>query len=167
MPDIYSPNKTSAKLMVDFARESLSRSDAPDDKSRKLFLMTYDLYIKDRSYALINKTFFVTAVIFGFLVLVWPVIATLSKDYGFARGFLSDAIVQTTITALAALNFAVYSHYKKRQVHLDNLMRYVVYSTEPVETLLEKVVDEMARLDSGFSFSQAVLKKPSKDGSSE
>ena len=40
--------------------------------------MLYDMYIKARSYALINKIAFWLAILAGIMVLVWPSIAIIS-----------------------------------------------------------------------------------------
>ena len=158
--DIFSSNKTSAKLLVDFAKERFLEMDKKDISSNsERFLMIYDLYIKAKSYIIINKISFWFAIAAGIMVLLWPSIAIVSKDFGFDKEFLKSAIVQTTITAIAALTFSVYSHYKKRQLFTENLMRYVVLSEDSLQNLKDKVIQEMERIDMGFSFSQAILKK--------
>ena len=128
----------------------------------KMFLMIYDLYIKARSYAIINKVAFWLAAITGIMVLVWPSLAIITKDFGFEKEFLKSAIVQTTVTGLAALTFAVYSHYKKRQMYVENLMRYVIYSAQPSQNLVDKVVNEIDKIDTGFGFTDAISKQKKK-----
>ena len=157
---IYTPNKTSARLLVDYASENWGlNADDVNPELQKRFLMVYDLYIKARSYALINKIAFWSAIVSGIMVLVWPSLAIVTRDFGFEKDFLTSAIVQTTVTGLAALAFAVYSYYKKRQMHMENLMRHVIYSEERAQSLIERVLKEMERIDSGFSFSEAIVKK--------
>lgn len=160
---IFTPNKTSARLLVDFASQKWGpeANDATRD-SEKRFLIIYDLFIKARSYAIINKIAFWLAFFSGIMVLVWPSLAIITKDFGVEREFLKSAMVQTTITGLAALTFAVYSHYKKRQMYVENLMRHVIYSDESGEDLIEKILKEVERIDAGFSFSEAVMKKTRK-----
>ncbi len=159
---VFSPNKTSAKLLVDYASERWGGGDATPESHRR-YLMIYDLYIKARSYSIINKVTFWFAIGAGIMVLLWPSLAIVTKDFGFEKEFLKSAIVQTTITGLALLTFAVYSHYKKRQMFVENLMRTVVYSDEDVGDLLERVVGEIARIDSGFGFSKAIRKDGDRD----
>lgn len=160
MSALYSANKTSAKLLVDYASEKLASGPGDDNsESEKKFLMIFDLYIKARSYSIINKTAFWLAVIAGIMVLAWPSLSIITSDFGFEKEFLKSAIVQTTVTGLAALTFAVYSHYKKRQMHIENLMRYIIYSGLSDQELLEGVLKEMERIDAGFSFSEAITKK--------
>jgi hypothetical protein len=157
---IYTPNKTSAKLLVDYASENWGlTADGVGTESQKRFLMVYDLYIKARSYALINKIAFWIAIFAGLMVLVWPSLAIVTKEFGFEKDFLTSAIVQTTVTGFAALTFAVYSHYKKRQMYIENLMRHVIYSEDPAQLLIERVLREMEKIDSGFSFSETTIKE--------
>lgn len=162
---IFTANKTSARLLVDYASEKWGpQANDKDPQMEKLFLMIYDLYIKARSYAIINKVAFWLAVVAGIMVLAWPSLAIITKYFGFDKDFLKSAIVQTTVTGLAAFTFAVYSHYKKRQMYVENLMRYVVYSDHQNQALLERVVKEMDRIDTGFSFTDAVAKKDNENG---
>lgn len=153
MNTIFTPNKTSARLLVDFASKHWAHSDI--EALRLRYLMLYDLFIKARSYAILNKVFFWLALVAGISLLIWPAIAFRldSLEVGFS------AIVQTSVTGLAALMFALYGHYKKRQVHAENLMRHVVFSAESQGELFEKILQEMARIDQGFGFSESVSKK--------
>ena len=72
---------------------------------------------------------------------------------GFSTGAraLTSAAVQTSVTALAALGYAVYGHYKKRQQAVENLMRRIL-ATEPGAMDLERVLAELERIDQGFAF---------------
>lgn len=161
---IYTANKTSARLLLDFAAEKWGpQSQNQDPHLEKRFLMIYDLYIKARSYAIINKIAFWLAIMAGLSVLAWPSLAIITKDLGFDKEFLKSAIVQTTITGLAALTFAVYNHYKKRQMYVENLMRRVVYSEQSGQALVEGVMEEMLKIDTGFSFSDAISHKSEHD----
>jgi hypothetical protein len=160
MNPVFSGNKTSAKLLADFASANWGmEKDGASPELQRRFLMVYDLYIKARSYAIINKISFWLSVAAGIMVLAWPSIAVISKDFGVDKEFLKSAIVQTSVTALAVLTFAVYSHYKKRQMVMENLMRHVVFSNDATEALLERVLKEMERIDTGFVFSESILKK--------
>lgn len=157
---IYTANKTSAKLLVDYASKKwISGPDDSNPGSERRFLMVYDLYIKARSYAIINKIAFWLSVMTGIMVLAWPSLSIIVNDFGFEKEFLKSAIVQTTVTGLAALAFAVYSHYKRRQTHVENLMRHIIYSRQSDDSLINNVLKEIERIDAGFSFSQAISKK--------
>jgi hypothetical protein len=163
MNTIFTPNKTSAQLLVEYAAETWG-SAGVSDPMRRRYLIVYDLYIKARSYAILNKMFFWLALLAGFMVLAWPSVAVISKDLGVQKAFLESAVVQTSVTGLAALMFAAYSHYKKRQVHAENLMRHVIFSNEPCEVVIEKILKEMERIDQGFVFSESVAKKVDESG---
>jgi len=153
----FSPNRTSGRLLLDYANNKWADIKSADGELR--LLMIQDLFVKMRSYSIMNKVFFWISLFSGFLVISWPSITIISKDIGFDKEFLKSAIVQTTITGLAALSFAIYNYYKKRQMYMENLMRLVIFSTIPNESLLEKVLREMERIDSGFAFSQSIMKK--------
>lgn len=157
--------KTSAKLLVEFAAESWA--DSPSEELRRRYLMVNDLYIKARSYSILNKIFFWLALTAGVMVLAWPSIAVISKDFGVEKSFLESAVVQTSVTGLAALMFAVYSHYKKRQVHAENLMRHVIFSDDVTAEIIEKILKEMERIDIGFVFSESIARKDKKHDSQD
>ena len=159
--ELEGANRTSARFLRDYAREKFK--NAPADRKEgesKRYAVILDLYIKARGYAILNKTFFWCAILFAIGVLVWPSLAIILKDFGRKFEFLKSAIVQTTVTGLAAIFFAFYSHYKSRQVFTENLMRYTVF-TASVDTdkLIDTVIEEMARIDQGFSFTEHTLKE--------
>ncbi|HER45274.1 MAG TPA: hypothetical protein ENO12_00480, partial [Thermoplasmatales archaeon] len=126
MMSIFTKNKTSARLLFDYAVEKWGpQAPGRDPRTEKLLLLLSDLYIKAGSYAILNKVAFWLAVIAGIMVLAWPLITV---GFEFKEKFPNSAIVQTTVTGLAALIFAVYNHYKKRQMYVENLMRHIIYS---------------------------------------
>jgi len=161
---LYSVNQTSASLLLDFAQKRwIDDNPSVDLVAHQRYLLIHDLYIKARSYILINKIAFLFAIVLGIAVIVWPTIAILFHKQELLSELLKSAIVeaavvQTTITALAGLTFAIYSHYKKRQMLVENLMRKMVYATEWDDTMVELVVQEMERIDSGFGFAQTLNK---------
>jgi hypothetical protein len=164
---IFSPNKTSAKFLIEFAHEKFMSKEDPDTNAIDRFAIMYDLFIKARSWGIINKICFWFAIILGMMVLLWPSIAVISKDFGFDKEFLKSAVIQTTITGLAAIMSAAYSFYKKRQLHIENLMRFVLFGNENIVELRKKVTQELGRIDTGFGgFSRiAIDKNKSKDES--
>lgn len=155
---ILNPTQTSAKLLMDYTKTAVcqSRGDGtakpatPNDE-RKLVLV-YDLYVKARSYALLNKLFFGLSLVSAIAVLLWPALGVLMKDRLGQRDWYQSAIVQTTVTGIAALMFAFYSQYKDKQTYTENLMRYAVFSDKPVFELSQKIIEEVGKIDSGFSF---------------
>lgn len=164
----YSVNKTSACLLVEFAQKIWLENDAtPSLKNQQRYLMVHDLYIKARSYCIINKVSFWFALLLGIAVVVWPAIAIFAQDFGWQKEFLKSAIVQTTVTAFAGLTFAIYSHYKKRQMHIENIMRALVYGAEWNQAVIDRVLKEMERIDAGFGFSDALSRKASDEENTE
>lgn len=145
----FSANQTSASLLLDYGRKRW----AADADADHLALLS-DLYIKARSYALINKIAFVFALIIGIAVLIWPSVAVITTDFGYKRALFESAVVQTTITAFAALAFAIYGHYKRQQLATENLMRYVLFSGDPLPLLFDRVSRQLSEVDSGFNFAR-------------
>jgi hypothetical protein len=157
---LYSANQTSARLLLEFAHRTwIEANPAADIHDHQRYLMLHDLYIKARSFSLINKVAFWFALLSGIAVLLWPMTAELSAAFQWNSNFFKSAIVQTTITAFAGLAFAIYSHYKKRQMFVENLMRFIVYAEDWEPVIAERVIKEMERIDSGFGFAEAIGKK--------
>jgi hypothetical protein len=157
--DIYSPNKTSAALIVHFAE--IMKQNAPQNETMEAeakYMFLYDVYIKARSYAITNKIFFVLSLIAGIAVLLWPSLNIIFKE----TVWLKSPIVQTTVTAIAALMFSFYSQYKEKQTYAETLMRYLVFSDEPVSSLSVKVTEELSKIDHGFSFNSIINKNDDK-----
>lgn len=157
---IFTPNKISARLLSDYASKAWKSN--PEDlsgESGRRYLLIYDLYIKARSYAIINKLAFGLAIISSIMVLVWPSLAIVMQDFGIEMEFFKSAIVQTTVTGLAALTFAVYNHYKKCQMYVENLMRHIVYSEQFDQALIDKILKEIEKIDAGFTFSETTVQK--------
>jgi len=155
---ILSPNQTSARLLMDYAKIRVCKANPSDstgitsvNDDQKLILI-YDLYVKARSYAILNKIFFWLSIISAFAVFIWPSLGVFLKNT-LTQEWYKSAIVQTTITGIAALMFAFYSQYKDKQIYTENLMRYAVFSEQPINELAQKVIEEMGKIDNGFSFS--------------
>lgn len=157
---LYSINQTSACLLLMFAQKNwIENNPAADLQDHQRYLMVHDLYIKARSFSIINKVAFWLAMLGGIAVLLWPMTAELSSAFNWNENFFKSAIVQTTITAFAGLAFALYSHYKKRQMFVENLMRSIVYAEDWQPDMAERVIKEMERIDSGFGFAETFTKK--------
>ena len=156
--NILNPNQTSAKLLMDYAKTAVCRTDAtgtakPTTQEERKLVLIYDLYVKARSYAILNKVFFWLSLISAVAVFLWPALGVLLKDRLGEREWYKSAIVQTTVTGIAALMFAFYSQYKDKQTYTENLMRYAVFSDKPLDELSQKVIEEIGKIDIGFSFS--------------
>ena len=161
---IFTPNQTSASLLVNYA-EKLMQQAEPESKigAEKKYLLIYDIYIKARSYALLNKIFFWFSILFGLMVLLWPSFSIIFKTNVSKWEWVKSATVQTTVTGLAALMFAFYTQYKNKQTNAETLMRYATYSEKTVAELSIKVSEELARIDRGFSFNSVLSDKNTND----
>lgn len=162
---ILKPTQTSAGLLMEFAKLPVCQDDVaanpakPSVEDKQRAVMVYDLYIKAHSYAILNKSFFWLSIASAIAVFLWPALGVLLKDRLGDREWYRSAIVQTTITGIAALMFALYSQYKDKQTYTENLMRYAVFSNKPTDELLQKIVEEMGKIDNGFSFGSAIDKQ--------
>ncbi len=162
---IFEPNQTSASMLIKYAHqrvENTKKSADPSsyDNEEKRLVILYDLYIKARSYALLNKVFFWISIISAIAVLLWPSLSVILQNTNNYE-WLKSAVVQTTVTGIAALAFAFYSQYKDKQTYTENLMRYAIFSEEEISMISDKVIEEIAKIDKGFSFSSLINKKKS------
>jgi hypothetical protein len=157
--EILEPNQMSASLLIQYAQVSASQA-SPEQKlqAEQRLVILYDLYIKARSYALLDKVFFWLSIVAALAVLLWPSIAVIFKDRLGEKEWAKSAVVQTTVTGIAALAFAFYSQYKDKQTYTENLMRYALFSKEDPTALSNKVIEEIAKIDKGFSFSSLIKK---------
>ena len=149
-----SPNRTSARLLLDYAATRW-----PEAADADRLAMMSDLYIKARSYALLNKAAFVTALVFGLAVLIWPSVAVVTADSPYAKALFQSAVVQTTVTGVAALAYALYAHYKRQQLAAENLMRYVLFSGDAVPAIVDRVSRQLLSVDTGFNFGDELAAK--------
>src|SRR5262249_35200472 len=149
--DILDPNQMSASLLIQYAKLSASKA-SPENKARaeQRLVILYDLYIKARSYALLDKVFFWLSIVAALAVLLWPSIAVIFKDRLGDKEWAKSAVVQTTVTGIAALAFAFYGQYKDKQTYTENLMRYALFAKEDPAALSVKVTEEIAKIDKGF-----------------
>lgn len=154
-----SVRQTSAKYLYEYMKATYKgncfKEENREAERVKLALIS-DIYIKAWSYAVLNKLFFFVSVLFAIVVLVWPSLSVIAPNKLGQKPIFKSAIVQTTVTAIAAASFFVYSDYKDKQLSSENLMRYVLYSKDNGEVLSGKVMEELARIDKGFSFSKII-----------
>lgn len=162
-----SPNQTSAHFLLDYLRRRAEASDAsPDGPEMLRYALGFDVYIKARSYKIINGVFFWLALLFSLAVVGLPLVAALEITWTspLLGKLVKAAVSQTTVTAGAALFIYIYRHYKARQMSAENLLREIAFSRTPVDRLVASVIDEMARIDRGFAFKAPAEAKPGKDG---
>jgi len=157
--EILDPNQMSASLLIQYARLNASQA-SPRNKAQaeQRLVILYDLYIKARGYAILDKVFFWLSILSALAVLLWPSIAVIFKDKLGQKEWAKSAVVQTTVTGIAALAFAFYSEYKDKQTYTENLMRYALFSKDDPAALSNKVIEEIAKIDKGFSFSSLIKK---------
>lgn len=153
---LFSIEQSSASMMIRYA-EKMKNEAPPEHKQRaeRKFLLMYDVYLKTRSYAMVNKVFFILSIIFAIAVLLWPSLSIIFKK-NLHWEWLRSATVQTTVTAIAALMFTFYTQYKDKQTYSETMMRHIMYSNIPISTLAIKVSEELAKIDKGFSFSSVI-----------
>jgi hypothetical protein len=161
--EILDPNQMSASLLIQYARVAATQA-SPRNKAQaeQRLVILYDLYIKARSFALLDKIFFWLSIVSALAVLLWPSIAVIFKDKLGQKEWAKSAVVQTTVTGIAALAFAFYSEYKDKQTYTENLMRYALFSKDDPSVLSTKVIEELAKIDKGFSFSSLIKKDETK-----
>ncbi|WP_425404684.1 hypothetical protein [Hwanghaeella sp.] len=155
----HNVRQTSAELIFEYSK-CLSEN-AGGEASKKHLLIT-DIYIKAWSYSLINKIFFWFSIVAAGLVVLWPSASVILKnkiDEGESLQWIRSPVLQTTITGLAALSFALYTQYKDQQTSAETLMREVFFSSQSVESLAQSSAEELARIDRGFNFGNALEKK--------
>jgi len=143
---------------MDYAKNRVCKASLTDNaelttvNDEQKLILIYDLYVKARSYAILNKLFFWLSIISAFAVFIWPSLGIVLKNT-LTQEWYKSAVVQTTITGIAALMFAFYSQYKDKQTYTENLMRYAVFSDKPSNELAQKIIEEIGKIDNGFSFS--------------
>lgn len=155
--DLYNPNQTSASLLINFSENRMKKAASNEKvEAEKKHLLAFDVYIKARSYAILNKIFFILSIGFGLLVLMWPSLSIIFKSKLSGWEWVKSATVQTTVTGIAALMFTFYSQYKEKQTYAETLLRHVVYVEKPTSLLSKTVSDELIKIDKGFSFNSIV-----------
>jgi hypothetical protein len=137
--------QTSGSFLISVLAEEAA--DHPDKKKR--YALAFDVYIKHRSFAILNKVLFFTSMLSGAAVALWPILIQF-PPLAQQIETLGAAVVQTAITGFAGFNLYAYHHYKVRQVATENLLRMIVFTSKPLEQLTTLVRDEMFRLDQGI-----------------
>ena len=157
---IFHTGQTSASLLIKHAEHEKDMA-LPEKQAEALkkYTLLYDIYIKANSYAWLNKCFFWFSVISAVAVLLWPSLSVFLKSKADQWKWLKSSVVQTTVTAIAALMFTFYSQYKDKQTYAETLMRYVIFSEQSASQLSVRVAEELSRIDRGFSFNSLLGQK--------
>jgi hypothetical protein len=148
----HNVRQTSAELIFEYSK---CLAESADGAASKKHLLITDIYIKAWSYSLINKIFFWFSIAAAGLVVLWPSASVILKKKIEEEGTLQwirSPVLQTTITGLAALSFAMYAQYKDQQTSAETLMREVYFSSKDIEILAQSAAEELARIDRGFNF---------------
>jgi hypothetical protein len=122
-------------------KSELNTSDA-----NKLYELGFGLTIKAHSYALLNKSAFVLAVLVGLSSIILPILESIES-------------VQIPGLQIALISFfgffsAVYHTYKKRQTAMEKLLMQIAYSGTKFEEKLDIAVNAFGNIDQGFDFSK-------------
>ncbi|MCA8928456.1 MAG: hypothetical protein KDC18_10315 [Alphaproteobacteria bacterium] len=148
--DPYNLHQTSGAFLLEVLRRRAEADDAPAADVRR-YEIACDVYIKQWSYAVLNKVFFWLALAATLAVLVWPVLlATLKSLEGLQ--LVTSAITQAMVTAVAAFFVGLYLHYKARQTSAETLLRSIAFGDQPPDKLAELVNQELSRIDQGVRF---------------
>lgn len=120
-------------------------SGETDAELRKF--MGRELFVKVRAFSRMNKAFAVPSVILSFSVILWPSLVII--DGFFRLAATQVAVVQTSLTALAALCIAAHVQYKRKQTEAETMLRLIAFSGQPVSELVLLVNSGMS-IDTGF-----------------
>jgi hypothetical protein len=142
---LRSVNVTSGRYLIDLLAET---ADEGADHKRR-YALGCDVFIKHRSFAILNRLLLATSLLSGACVALWPILVQFPPVKQQVE-LVGVAVVQTMITGFAAFNLYAYHHYKVRQVATENILRMIAFTTEPVDRLALMVRDEMTRLDQGI-----------------
>ncbi|MGR0481699.1 MAG: hypothetical protein ACTFAL_09925 [Candidatus Electronema sp. V4] len=142
--------KMSTEILLCYASERWGEKD--DVKSKRNLVIARDLNAKATSYSILNKIAFVFSVLFTVVSLLFPFIEMFIKN-AMPGELSSSSAFQTATTGLAAISIAIYNHYKKRQLYIENFMRHFLYLEKIEEKTIRKILKELQRVDAGFSFS--------------
>lgn len=155
----YDLRQTSGAFLLEVLRRRAEAEDAAPEAQRR-YELACDVYIKQWSYAVLNKVFFWLALAATLAVLVWPVLlATLQALEGLE--LVVSAITQAMVTAIAAFFIGLYLHYKSRQTSAEALLRTIAFGDIPPDRLAQLVNEELSRIDQGVRFrSQSEDGKP-------
>jgi hypothetical protein len=142
--------RTSGAFLLEVLRRRAEA--APDDaEALRRYELGCDVYIKQWSYAALNKAFFWLALLASLAVLIWPaLLAGLPALSGIT--LVASAVTQTMATAVAAFLVGLYLHYKGRQTSAETLLRALAFGEEATGRMAERVSEELARIDRGVAF---------------
>lgn len=147
--------KTSAEFLIEYIEDE--RDSQANGK--KKHALAGDVYIKAWSSAMLNKVSFILSLFGSLTLILWPALMILKPEICTIK--ISDlstqdaAVIQTVLTALTGFFIYLYRYYKSRQMLAENLLRYIAFTSQPIDKLANRVIEGMEKLDKGFTFSTA------------
>jgi hypothetical protein len=155
--------QTSSAYLYKLAKWNACHS--PENAQQQLqYQLVSDIHIKARSYALINKIAFWVSLVFILMIFGIPIAyaakEAADKDDTHPKRLTFTSVLWKllspvqipAITLVAGLAFTLYQDYKQKQSQAESLMRYVLFSEQPTAQLNKTVIDTLAVIDTGFSF---------------
>lgn len=136
----------------DFLIEVIAARLAENPKLQMRHDLAVDVYIKQWSFAWLNRLCLGAALVLSVIVLLWPVLGPWVHQH---VPDTDPTVMQTILTAAAAGSIYAYQHYKKRQVATENLLRSIVFGHQDERLLVQTVISEMSKIDTGFGFQAA------------
>jgi hypothetical protein len=154
--------QTSTSYLFKLAKWNACNAPGDADAQQRYQLAT-DINIKARSYAAINKASFWVSLLFMLTIFAIPIAYAAREaaeaDPGPKKMTYATILwkmlspMQIPALAMAAgLSFTLYENYKEKQSQAESLMRYVLFAEPGDEKLAETVIDTLAVIDTGFSF---------------
>jgi hypothetical protein len=116
----FEKNQTTGAFLVSALAKRADTAE-PGSEAYTRYELGFGVYIKARSYAILNKIAFVLAFIACLSVVSWPIVLVfMGKDAWI--GLVASTVTQTMITAVASFFILIYRHYKDRQTSAENLL---------------------------------------------
>lgn len=134
-------NQTCARFLVSEAEEKFK-----DDIER--LTMIKDIYIKVKSYAILNKTLFIVSIILALAVFIFPSLLVL--DSGIDVDSFNATILQSILAIVTGGGIFLYKDYKEKQTSMEVLLRKVFYLESFSEKDKEEIIRGINSIDVGF-----------------
>ena len=135
-------NQTCARFLVSKAEEKFK-----DDVDK--LIMIKDIYIKVKSYALLNKLLFLILIIFSLSIFIFPSLLILEISDVNISAF-NATILQSVLAIITGGNVYLYKDYKNKQNEMEGLLRKVFYLDDFDDKKKKEVIQEINSIDVGF-----------------
>lgn len=144
---------TSARFLLSWSENMYARGvwSKELDGGLQAAAVMKDLYIKARSYAILNKAAFIPSLLLLITCVGWPVVeAMVGEAKGFPRS--ASSAVQALITGVTGMLIYVYMSYKKKQSEVEAAMRHVLFGEGRLTDRVRRAINVVAVLDTGLQF---------------